>query len=153
MANTARVDEPHLPRKYAERWGLTQDGDAWHTSSSQLIPVRRGADAAILKIANTGEEQRGAGLMAWWNGEGAAAVWGRDGSAVLLERLEGTRSLREMVHAGHDADATRILCSVASRLHSVRNGTPPSLTPLLVWFEALLLRSGSLVCVVGNLEH
>jgi streptomycin 6-kinase len=122
------------------RWGLEADGAPFVTgySRSLLAPVRQGGRAAMLKIAADADEQRGALQMVWWAGEGAAPVLAHDGEALLLVRLEGPRSLAEMARSGDDDAATRILCSVADRLHAPRSGGPPEgLVPLERWFRAL----------------
>lgn len=71
------------------RWSLTPDGAPFETgySRSLLLPVRRDGAAAMLKLATAPEERRGAGLMAWWAGDGAAAVLEHRDEALLLERL------------------------------------------------------------------
>ena len=54
-------------------WQLTRDGDPIATRSGRLLPVRcRDSMAAMLKIAVEEEEARGAALMIWWAGDGAA---------------------------------------------------------------------------------
>src|SRR5262249_41395270 len=71
-----------------------------------------------------------------WAGAGAASVLAWDDAALLLERVDGPRSLLAMVADGHDDEATRILCRVAARLHRPRAAAPPGLVPLACWFEA-----------------
>jgi streptomycin 6-kinase len=91
----------------------------------------------MLKVAREEEERRGGRLMAWWDGDGAARVLAEDEHALLLERVAGPRSLAAMVAAGHDDEASRILCAVAARLHAPRRSPPPALVPLSRWFAAL----------------
>jgi streptomycin 6-kinase len=92
----------------------------------------------MLKIAVEAEERRGAALMVWWNGEGAARVLAHDGDALLMERAIGEASLVEMARNGRDDQASRILCAVATKLHTPRDCPPPStVLPLSRWFEAL----------------
>src|SRR5262245_26962606 len=123
---------------YLNLWGLTPDGISIITHSSRLLPVRRGATPAMLKIAVEAEERRGAALMVWWNGEGAARVLAHDGAALLMERAIGENSLVEMARNGRDDQASRILCEVAARLHAPKDCPPPStLVHLSRWFEAL----------------
>jgi len=120
------------------RWSLVADGEPVTTPSSILLPVRRGGEPALLKIARAEEERRGGRLMAWWDGDGAARVLAQGGEAILLERATGPRSLAAMVAAGEDDEASRILCAVATRLHAPRRRRPPpELLPLSRWFEAL----------------
>jgi streptomycin 6-kinase len=123
--------------RYLKRWNLARDGVPIVTYSSDLLPVRQDGRPAMLKIARTVEERRGADLMIWWDGNGAARVLARDGDAVLLERATGNRSLTAMVHDGADDEASRILCGVASRLHAPRNRPRPDLIPLSAWFAEL----------------
>lgn len=125
------------PDAYLACWNLVADGEAIDTPSSLVLPVRRGAELALLKIPREEEERRGGRLMAWWDGDGAARVLADDGHALLLERATGSRTLAAMVAAGDDDEASRILCAVAARLHAPRGAPPPELVPLSRWFQAL----------------
>jgi streptomycin 6-kinase len=92
----------------------------------------------MLKLASHPEEVAGGALMAWWDGQGAARVLAREAEAILLERLDGRRSLAAMARDGLDDEATRVLCAVAAGLHAPRPAPPPStLVPLDAWFRAL----------------
>lgn len=125
------------PASYCARWNLVPDGAAIATPSSVLLPVRRHGEPAMLKIAREEEERRGGRLMAWWQSDGAARVLMRDDAALLMERIEGPATLSAMVAQGKDDEATRILCSVAHRLHAARGELPAWLEPLDRWFAAL----------------
>jgi streptomycin 6-kinase len=128
---------------WLRRWRLRPDGDPSTTRSSRLLPVRTEDDApAVLKIAHESEEARGAALLAALDGHGAVRVLRRDHRAILIDRATGTRDLIEMVRAGEDDAATRILCAVAGRLHAETDRVlaledPPSLVPLEAWFGRL----------------
>lgn len=122
---------------YLARWRLTPDGAPIVTHSSSLLPVRRGGEALMLKVARAAEEIAGARLMAWWGGEGAARVLEHEGDALLMERAAGARSLAGMVRSGADDEATRILCAAAAGLHAPRDRPPPDLVPLGRWFRSL----------------
>lgn len=122
---------------YLARWDLVPDGAAILTHCSRLLPVRRGAAPAMLKIALEDEERMGWLPMTWWAGDGAARVLAHDDQALLLERAMGSRSLEAMVREGRDDEATRILCAAAARLHAPRGAPPRGLLPLRQWFEAL----------------
>jgi streptomycin 6-kinase len=125
---------------WLDRWGLTPDGEPFSTpyNANWLIPVRRGAEPAILKIAPSEHERAGASLMSWLAGDGAARVLDWDGDALLLERLPAVRSLTEMACNGQDDEAMRILCAVGDRLHAPKaRPLPDSLIPLDRWFRAL----------------
>ena len=119
------------------RWELVPDGNPVATAESWLLPVLRAGRPAMLKITEAEEERRGAALLAWWAGEGAARVLARDGAALLLERAASPGSLAAMARHGADDAATRILCGAAARLHAPRPGAPPGLVPLDRWFAAL----------------
>ena len=110
---------------YLRRWNLVSDGEPIATHSSDLLPVRSGDAPAMLKVARSEEERRGASLMAWWDGTGAARVLAHHGDAILLERAVGRRSLTSMAHQGHDDEASRIICGVAAKLHA-HHGSPPA---------------------------
>ncbi len=120
---------------YLSRWHLTVDGLSVHAHSSDLLPVQRAGQAAMLKLARSHEERRGNELMVWWNGRGAAQAYEHDGPALLMERLEVTPSLTEMVRAGQDDEATRLLCRAAAKLP--RAQTWPELPTLRRWFQGL----------------
>jgi streptomycin 6-kinase len=128
------------------RWDLTLDGDPFRTgyANSLLAPVRRAGEPAMLKLSRHVEDLRAADLMVWWAGEGAARVLARDGEALLLERLQGPRSLAGMARDGRDDDASAILCGVADRLHAPRAKPAPSdLAPLSTWLRALAPAAGA----------
>src|SRR5215510_3642881 len=124
--------------EYLTRWDLLPDGEQIITDSSRLLPVRRMGAPAILKIAIEAEERRGAAVMIWWDGEGAARVMAHEGDALLMERAIGEASLVEMARNGRDDQASRILCAAAKALHAPKGCPPPSsVVPLSRWFEAL----------------
>jgi streptomycin 6-kinase len=86
---------------HLSRWGLVPDGAPIATPSGRLLPVRRGGEPAMLKLALDGEERRGGALLEWWGGDGrrAGAGPGRDG-ALLMERATGAASLSIMARDG-----------------------------------------------------
>lgn len=122
---------------YLHRWELAADGPPFQTHACWLQPVRYKGDPAMLKIATENEERRGASLMKWWNGEGAARVFAHEGDALLMERACGGRSLIEMARSGEDDAASRVMCGVAAQLHARRAAEPPELIPLSRRFEPL----------------
>jgi streptomycin 6-kinase len=125
-----------MVEEHLTRCRLTPDGDPVHTHSSSLLSVRRDGVPLMLKVARADEERAGARLMAWWDGDGAAAVMEHEGDALLMERALGARSLTAMARGGEDDEASRILCAAAARLHA-RRDRPPPLVPLGLWFRAL----------------
>lgn len=129
-----------LPLKVVETaaaWGLTPDGPLVTTRSSWVTPVRRGGEAAMLKVARIPDEAAGYRLMAWWDGEGAAKVLAAADGLLLMERAESGDDLAQMARAGRDDEACRILCQTAARLHAPRRAITPELHPLETWFEPL----------------
>lgn len=120
-----------LLEPYLTRWGLAPDGEPIVTPSSRLLPVRHRGEPAMLKVATHEEERRGAGVMVWWDGVGAARALARHGDTLLLERIEGSRSLAAMARTGDDGDdeASRVLCAVAARLHAPEGRPPPPVCP------------------------
>ncbi|OUJ15209.1 hypothetical protein HK28_08190 [Acetobacter sp. DsW_063] len=120
------------------RWNLIEDGAPLKTASSYLLPVTCDGVAAMLKITADPDEQRGAALMAWWGGAGAAPVLKHDLGVMLLERASRDRSLAALVYEGSDDDATSLLCATAARLHLREGRDAPSLKPLEDWFASLL---------------
>ncbi|MDD3837483.1 MAG: aminoglycoside phosphotransferase family protein [Phenylobacterium sp.] len=119
-------------------WGLVPDGAPFETHAAALLPVRLGETPAMLKLAVSEEERRGAELLAWYGGEGAVQVLEKADEALLMERAVGVRSLAGMARSGQDDEATRILCDVAARLHEPRDEEPPEgLAPLPLWFRSL----------------
>ncbi len=85
------------------------------------------------------EERAGNALMAWWAGDGAAAVLAYDDVALLLERAGGAASLANMAREGRDDEACRVLCTVAARLHAPRDAPVPNLTGLAERFHSLMM--------------
>jgi streptomycin 6-kinase len=128
---------------WRERWQLDPDGEAFTTPSSVLQLVRRGGEPRFLKVATAEEERAGGTVIAWWSGEGAAAVVEADADAVLLERATGARDLGQLSRSGAagDDEATRILCRAGRRLHAAGTGPrPDGLFDLRRWFRDLLQR-------------
>lgn len=118
-------------------WKLVPEGEPIVTPSSHLLPVRWQGRAAMIKVALDVEEQGGAQVMRWWDGEGAARVFAHEGDAILLERAEGKRSLLHMALHGEDDEASRIACDVVRHLHRPRGKPLPELIDLRQWFRDL----------------
>ncbi|WP_430645298.1 aminoglycoside phosphotransferase family protein [Agromyces sp. GXS1127] len=135
---------------WLRRWRLRPDGDPATTATSRLLPVRTDdGEPAVLKIAHESEEARGAALLAALDGHGAARVLRRDHRALLIERATGARDLVDLVRAGEDDAATRIICEVAAVLHAETGRVlglddPPDLVPLEQWFGQLFAQADGL---------
>ena len=129
---SAPIFEPYL-----KRWRLTPDGTVIVTPAARLLPVRQGTMPAMLKVVTLDEAKRGTDLLTWWDGQGAARVYERDGHALLMERALGERSLVDFVRSGRDDEATQILCDTIATLHRPRGRPAPDLTPTNLWFAPL----------------
>ncbi|MFH5773260.1 aminoglycoside phosphotransferase family protein [Paracoccus sp. NGMCC 1.201697] len=124
-------------KPYLDRWNLVADGQPITTPAARLLPVLQNGTRAMLKLSSNPDQRRGAALMEWWGGDGAARIIARDETALLIERATGGRSLGDMARGGDDARACRILCATAARLHRKRPGPVPELVPLPHWFRDL----------------
>jgi streptomycin 6-kinase len=118
-------------------WRLTPDGEPFVTENSLLQAVRHEGLPAMLKIPMNREEYRGFQLLNGWDGLDAVRVYRYDAHAILMERAQGKRSLREMVICGREDEANGIIGDVVRGLHASRCGTVPDLVPLSVWFSSL----------------
>lgn len=128
---------------WLSRWNLVADGAPIVTPGSRLLPVRHGGEPAMLKLPDGEHERLGHRLLAYWGGDGAARLLARndDGSAMLIERATGGRSLSAMARAGADDAATTILCEAIAALQKPRGPAPEGLIPLETWFEDLFPRA------------
>ncbi len=115
------------------RWSLTRSTPLADTPTSWIFRVdQNGRNFAVLKILKAGapeEERRGAALMAWYGGEGAATVFDSHGDTLFMEWLDGV-PLGDAVRRGHDDEATIALSTVIANLHRPRPQAPPELLPL-----------------------
>ncbi|HEY8617569.1 aminoglycoside phosphotransferase family protein [Phenylobacterium sp.] len=125
---------------WLERWGLQPDGWPFQTiwTRSLLQPVRRSGQPCMLKLATYHEEVKGAAVMAWWAGEGAAPVLAHEANALLMVRAEGERDLAAWVAEGRDDAATEVLCAALADLHRPRGRpAPEGLIRLEDWFRSV----------------
>ncbi|WP_197410844.1 aminoglycoside phosphotransferase family protein [Devosia epidermidihirudinis] len=123
------------------RWSLTKSTPVAETATSWIFRVEQnGRNFAALKILKSGpaaaEERRGAQLMNWYGGEGAATVFDMHGDTIFMEWLDGG-TLGEPVRAGHDDQGTIAVCTVVASLHKPRGDIPNGLMPLRERFDAL----------------
>jgi streptomycin 6-kinase len=127
---------------YLRFWNLVADDSETETSSSWVLPVRRGDEAATLKVLKPGSDERNAALLLrYFDGDGAVRLLASDAHALLMERATGSRSLKAMTLSGQDTAAAEILAHVVEKLHARRDQPPPAeLTPLKQWFSALFAR-------------
>ena len=104
---------------------LAPDGAPFETASSWLQPVRWRGLAAMCKRPKPGsDEAAGGAFLAHWRGRGAVRLYARSGEAVVMERAEGTASLRAMALDERDDEAAAILASAVRTLHATAGPIP-----------------------------
>ena len=84
---------PRLLRELTQEWGLVVEAPARHGVSSLVVAVRRGAEAAVLKLAFPDDESAHEALaLQRWGGHGSVHLLSADPhrGALLLERLHPT---------------------------------------------------------------
>ena len=122
------------------RWSLTKSTPVAETPRSWIFRVEQnGRNFAALKILKplvADEEGRGARLLQWYEGDGAATVFDIHGDTIFMEWLDGG-TLGDASRAGRDDEATIALATVAANLHRPRNDVPEGLMPLRERFEPL----------------
>lgn len=122
------------------RWSLTKATPVAETPHAWLFRVEQnGRNFAALKISKPAaslEEGRGARLLQWYEGLGAATVFDIHGDTVFMEWLDGG-TLGEPVRAGRDDEGTIAIASVVSGLHRQRPDAPDDLESLRDRFQTL----------------
>jgi streptomycin 6-kinase len=97
------------------RWGLSVDGEVLHGSNALVVPVRRGENPLVLRLAPPGDDVLAeAEALRMWDGRGTVRLYDVDvdDRAMLLERLDGARSL-----AGEPLErAIRVLAGLTTAL-------------------------------------
>jgi streptomycin 6-kinase len=122
------------------RWSLTKSTPIADSQSSAIFRVEQnGRNFAVLKILKplaAEEERRGAALMNWYGGEGAATIFDIHGDTIFMEWLDGG-TLGEAVRAGHDDDSTIALAPLVAGLLRPRADVPADLLELRPRFQTL----------------
>lgn len=122
------------------RWSLTKSTPVAETATSWIFRVEQnGRNFAALKILKplaAVEERRGAMLMNWYGGEGAATVFDMHGDTIFMEWLDGG-PLGDPVRAGKDDEGTIAIATVVANLHRPRADAPEGLEPLRDRFQIL----------------
>ncbi|MFE1169239.1 aminoglycoside phosphotransferase family protein [Nocardiopsis sp. NPDC058789] len=103
-----------------DHWDLEREGSVVSGQAALVVPVRRAdGSPAVLRLQMPREETTAALIgLRTWNGDGVVRLLDRDpqGGAVLLERLDGARSLASVAD---DDEAVHILAGLMARLHAV----------------------------------
>src|SRR5690606_21337500 len=97
---------------------------------------RNFAALKILKPAVAEEEGRGARLLQWYGGDGAATIFDIHGDTIFMEWLDGG-ALSVPSKAGRDEEASIAFASVVANLHRPRGAPPEDLQPLRDRFAPL----------------
>lgn len=122
------------------RWSLTKSTPVAETPRSWIFRVEQnGRNIAALKILKplvSEEEGRGARLLQWYGGDGAATVFDVHSDAIFMEWLDG-KTLGDAARGGHDEEATIAIATVVGNLHRSRPDAPEGLMPLRERFQAL----------------
>jgi streptomycin 6-kinase len=122
------------------RWSLTKSTPVAETAMSWIFRVEQnGRNFAALKILKSlaaEEERRGALLMNWYGGEGAATIFDMHGDTIFMEWLDGG-PLGDPVRAGKDDEATIAIATLVASLHRPRADAPAGLQPLRERFQTL----------------
>lgn len=122
------------------RWSLTKSTPIADSQNSAVFRVEQnGRNFAVLKILKpvaAEEERRGAALMNWYGGEGAATIFDIHGDTIFMEWLDGG-TLGDAVRSGHDDESTIALATLVAGLHRPRAGAPEHLLDLRPRFQAL----------------
>lgn len=122
------------------RWSLTKSTPVAETATSWVFRVeqngRNFATLKILKPLAAAEERRGAMLMNWYGGEGAATIFDMHGDTIFMEWLDGG-TLGDPVRAGKDDEGTIAIATVIASLHRPRADAPEGLEPLRDRFQVL----------------
>jgi streptomycin 6-kinase len=117
---------PGVAESYLDQWGLTLDGPPRSGMAAMVLPVRRSdGSPAVLKLQRRDDESEGeATALRIWDGAGAVRLLREDPdtATLLLERLEGDRSLATIPN---DLVALDILTAILARL--VVHPAPPGM--------------------------
>ncbi|NEY33449.1 hydroxyurea phosphotransferase [Streptomyces sp. PRKS01-65] len=111
---------PALATAMLERWELERDGPVGAGQASLVLPVlRRDGTSAVLRLQMPRQETTAALIgLRTWNGEGMVRLLDHDpvSSSMLLERLDGTRTLASL---DDDDVAMSTLAGLHARLVAV----------------------------------
>jgi streptomycin 6-kinase len=110
------VGLPAAVQVLAGRWGLTLDGAPMRGYLGLVVPVRRGDEPCVLKLSWLDESNAHEALaLEAWRGRGAVRLLAADKvrGALLLERLDGSRSLEDVPADEAVATAGRLLRRLA----------------------------------------
>lgn len=112
---------PAQVRDLLDLWDLERDGSVVSGQAALVAPVRRAdGSRAVLRVQMPRQETTAALIgLRTWNGDGVVRLLDHDpeSGALLLERLDGSRSLASVED---DDEAVATLAGLMARLHSAR---------------------------------
>lgn len=111
--------------RYVELWQLTAEGEPFHTATSTLQYVRKDDQHCVLKVGRSITDEATAAALRHYDGRGAVRLVAHDGAATLMHRASPGTPLSDLVRDGADDEATRIVCTTMSALHT---GIPAALS-------------------------
>lgn len=128
---------------YLTLWNLKAVGTPVTTFSSVIVPVTCNGAPLILKLLKpNSDEQYAATCLTYWQGKGAVQIYQQDGgTALLMEKLEETPSLRNMVIEGKDDEAATIITQVINKLHTASDVPAPAVPTLEQRFRSLFIHA------------
>jgi streptomycin 6-kinase len=110
--------------RYAERWRLSLTDKPFETPSAWLAYGARESVPVVLKIPKPGSDEHNGGFaLAQFGNDIAVRVLEHDECGILMERAVPGTTLANVVLAGHDDEATHVICDLIERLP--RGPIPP----------------------------
>ncbi len=143
---------PAMVRGYLDRWSLTPDGAVMHGMVALVLPVRR-ADGtpAALKLQPKDPEHPGEpSALRVWAGDGAVRLLAvdPDDDTMLLERLDGSRTLRD---EPDEMTAVHTIALLLKRLH--QRTAPADIRSLREVAERMLADTPAAAAVFADPAH
>ena len=139
--STGREWLDSLPGEVEEQcrsWGLRVDGAVMHGSNALVVPVRRGDEPLILRLAPPGDDvEAEAAALRLWDGRGTVRLLAVDGGrrSMLLERLDAGRSLADEPLEKAIIVLAHLVTSLAVPVPSTVRGTHQVAMEHVEWFE------------------
>lgn len=90
---------PGTVEEQCRRWGLQRDGALMHGANALVVPVLRGTEPLALRLTPPEDDVAAeVAALTFWAGRGTVKLVDADPArgAMLLERLDGSRSLQQL---------------------------------------------------------
>ncbi|MBO3759797.1 aminoglycoside phosphotransferase family protein [Ciceribacter sp. L1K22] len=130
---------------FPPKWEIEEAKQIAETAAGTVFEVKRAGDrldiVKVFRKKSLIESQHGVDFLEWRGGVGAILVLGRTDDAVLLEHA-GSQTLRSVMFASSDTDATHIAAELVEIYHSTSDALLPiSLQPAVRYFDSLFKRA------------